>query len=165
MTSTTRSAHLAVVWTPGRRPSPTAGRDDDLEASLIGYARRSRRELARLDRALDRHLGDDRAFALWGLGEAAYKLLALPSLAGREAVALADANPARRAHHFAGMPVTAPERLLGCSATVIASSLLRAEAIVEAARDLGLSGILRLDGRVPEHVAFKSTGRCAVMAG
>lgn len=165
MTSTALSAHLAVVWSPSCPRSPAVGRDEALEASLVGYARRSRRELARLDRGLDRHLGDDATFALWGLGEAAYKLLALPSLASRKAVALADANPARRALRFAGMPVTTPDRLLDYSATVIASSLIRAEAIVESARELGLPGIVRLDGRVPEEVAFKTAGRCAVMAG
>jgi hypothetical protein len=83
---------------------------------------------------------------LWGVGEAAFKLLALPPFASRRASAYVDGNASRRGFRFDGMQVVPPKEIVDGAVPIVACSLIRADSIVAAASELELSNpVVRLD--------------------
>jgi SAM-dependent methyltransferase len=136
------AAHLSVVFRSPRRasgpPVPAVERDGELEQVLRSYAARSAADLARVDAFLDEALGGNEQFALWGVGEAAFRLLCLPSLASRRLAVLADANPARAGLAIGGVRVGPPSALPPGDLPIVVASFLRSGSIRDAAARLGL---------------------------
>ncbi len=139
----------AVTWRFTKAAGRAEARDDALERVLVDFAARSRRDLARVESALEHSLGARRDYAVWGIGEAAFKLLALEPLESRHAVAYVDASPSRRGFSFAGRQVVAPADLPEGDVPLVVASFIRADSIAAAAESLGLANpIVRVDGAV-----------------
>ena len=137
---------VAVAWTRSSSLNIPEQRDNDLEAQLIAFAEKSVHDMALVSEGLELALSVSSEYIVWGVGEAALKLLALPALNSREAVAYVDGNPTRWGFRFGGVPVMAPSSISSGSTPIIACSFIRANSIVEAACRLGLiNPIVRLD--------------------
>lgn len=139
----------AVAWREtapagGESPSlrPSLAYDSELEASLRRFAERSNADLARVDAYLEGRLAGAGEVGLWGVGETAFKLLALDSLRSRKVVVLADGNPARSGLRIGGVAVRPPAELAGYDVPVVVASFLRAGSILQAAASLGLANTL-----------------------
>jgi hypothetical protein len=114
---------------------------------LHDYAARSLADLARVDVFLEDRLGGERELGIWGIGEAAFKLLALGSLSSRKLSALADANPARFGLRIGGVAVGAPETIAPAGLPIVVASFLRSASILESARHIGLPNpLVTLEG-------------------
>ncbi len=133
------TSFIAVAWTKGMLSNSEETRDTGLEAKLIAFAERSERDLGQIAETLERGLGSSSAYIIWGIGETAFKLLPLPSLASRNAEAFVDSNPSRWGFRFGGVPVIAPTEITSSTLPIVVSSLIRADSIVAAASQLGLS--------------------------
>lgn len=145
LTANVSTGCVAVAWRVGEVSEPEP-RDDALEATLVAFTERSARDFAAIETAIDQALEGCEEYVLWGIGEAAFKLLALPSLAERHAVAYVDGNPARRGFRFGGVPIIPPSDLADGHVPIIAGSLIRADSIAAASARLGLSNpLVRLD--------------------
>ena len=105
-------------------PRRDQSRDEKLAAELVEYSNRSARDMAATDRFVDEQLGAAEEVAVWGIGEVAYKLLAMPALASRRIVNLIDGNTARHGMRIRGIEVTGPESLTHTDAPVVVSSVL-----------------------------------------
>ena len=144
---TRSSQRIAVQMAPDRPATYLSAlwerreRDDDLVAGLNRYAGRSGEDLAALNVNLENALASYDKYTIWGAGETAFKLLALPALQKRKLVAIADSNPARQTLRFNGFSVRAPKDLPSDCPVVVASSL-RQDAIAQAAHELGIAGRL-----------------------
>jgi len=134
-------AGRAVAWrSAGAAGSgdADAARDVHLVDALVEFTRRSRVDFERLEAVLEQQLAGEDRFAVWGFGELAMKLLALPPLASRRLAALVDANPSR--HGIAigstrvGPPADLPEGV-----PVVVASYLSQRAIVDQIGALGLA--------------------------
>lgn len=114
-------------------------RDEELVASLQGFTRRSRMEFVEIERRLDAELADQVEFAIWGIGEYSFKLLATDPLRSRTAAALVDGNPARWGMSIGGVRVGSPQQLvtLGADIPLIIGSRLSATSIRTAIDELG----------------------------
>lgn len=133
------AATTAGAWRfTGRSAMPrpaSSGRDEALAAELAEYAGRSASDMAAADAFVDEQLGNAEDVAVWGIGEVAYKLLAMRALAGRRIVSLIDGNSARHGMRIRGVDVTGPEALATTDAPVVVSSVLaRASITAELAR-------------------------------
>ena len=119
--------------------TPPVAPDLSLRAELQSFAARSAATLARFDVYLEQALGDAQEVALWGIGELAYKLLALPSLRRRAQLLLVDGNPARQGKRIASMTVGHPDLLQDSAAPVVVAAGYAAPSIMLAAGRMGLS--------------------------
>jgi SAM-dependent methyltransferase len=138
LTASVSTGAIATVWMRGENRSAGPALDDQLVSRLRGFADRSRRDLDIVSNRLEEALVDDTAYILWGIGESAFKLLALPPLARRQAFAYIDSNSARQTFQFDGMGVRPPSSLESSSVPIVVSSLIRADAILTDAATLGL---------------------------
>ncbi|MDA8291661.1 MAG: class I SAM-dependent methyltransferase [Actinomycetota bacterium] len=129
---------LAVTWRRTEAPAAPGPRDEALERALLAFARRSEEDLATTSDALEEALGDASGVAVWGIGEAAFKLLALAPLASREVLAYSDASPSRWGFCFGGRRVGPPGEFLGGDVPILAASFVRAGSIASAAAALGV---------------------------
>ncbi|NNN13162.1 MAG: class I SAM-dependent methyltransferase [Acidimicrobiaceae bacterium] len=137
---------VAVAWTRASSLKIPEQRDNDLEKQLIAFSEKSIHDLALVSEGLELALSASSGYILWGIGEAALKLLALPVLNSREAVLYVDGNPSRWGFRFGGAPVVTPSSISSGRTPIIAGSFIRADSIVEAASQLGLHNpIVRLD--------------------
>jgi SAM-dependent methyltransferase len=136
----------AVAWRLGEMGNLNEARDDALEARLLAFAARSARDFAEIEDVLERDLRGSSEYVLWGIGEMAFKLLALAPLTSRRAIAYVDGNQSRRGFHFDGMAVIAPTEISSSSVPVVVSSLIHADSIAAAVAKLGLENpVVRLD--------------------
>jgi SAM-dependent methyltransferase len=138
----------AGSWQIGEKSASSVERRDDvLVRELHAFTVRSATEIAALDAALEIRLGDRRDFIGWGVGELAYKLLAMPALARRTVTALVDGNPGRRGVRIRGVEVGAPQDIAGRTEPVVVLSLLAADSIRQALIRSGLpNAVVDLDG-------------------
>ncbi len=138
-------AAIRLVWQ--QRPDDRGDtadaviRDEELVASLQGFTRRSRKEFVEIERLLDAELADQEGFAIWGMGEFAFKLLATDPLVRRTAVALVDGNPARWGMSVGGVRVGSPQELVTLRAGIplIIGSRLSATSIRTAIDEIGFA--------------------------
>jgi hypothetical protein len=146
LTSNVETAVAAVVWAVSPSESTSVAFDTDLAETLMSYSERSAKDFSHVVDALERGLSGASSYVLWGVGEYAFKLLALEPLSTRKAHALVDRNRARHALRFDGEPVRDPSELVSSDIPVVAGSLLQADVIARAARDLGLANpVITLD--------------------
>jgi 2-polyprenyl-3-methyl-5-hydroxy-6-metoxy-1,4-benzoquinol methylase len=113
--------------------------DLDLPRQLAGYICDSEAMMKGIDQHLATELRAQKTVTLWGAGQLAMKLLALPCLARPVAVrAIVDSNPVLRGKRLRGSPVVAPDEIAGTQEPIVIATLLHAKAIAAQIRQLGL---------------------------
>jgi 2-polyprenyl-3-methyl-5-hydroxy-6-metoxy-1,4-benzoquinol methylase len=118
--------------------------DQELPSKIAAYIRHSAEQMERINHHLAGQLVSTQRVILWGAGQFAMKLLALPCLAQIQVRALVDNNPILRGKTLAGAPVIGPQELgpleiAGVREPIIIATLLHADEISAQIRRLGLS--------------------------
>ena len=118
--------------------------DRELHSRIAAYIEHSAGQMEKIDRHLARQLANTQRVMVWGAGQFAMKLLALPCLARIEVRALVDNNPVLRGKTMAGAPIIGPneigpQELLDASEPIVIATLLHAGEIGAQIRRLGLS--------------------------
>ncbi|HSZ63823.1 MAG TPA: class I SAM-dependent methyltransferase [Terriglobales bacterium] len=125
--------------------------DQELPSKIADYIRRSAQQMERINQHLARQVANVNRVILWGAGQLAMKLLALPCLAQTRIRALVDNNPILRGKTLAGAPIVGPQQIIGTTEPIIIATLLHAGEISAQIRRLGLTNpILSL---LPESAA------------
>jgi len=118
--------------------------DQELPSKIAAYIRHSAEQIERIDHHVVGQLANTKRVILWGAGQFAMKLLALPCLAQIQVRALVDNNPILRGKTIAGAPIIGPQELgqqeiAGVHEPIIIATLLHAAEISAQIRRLGLS--------------------------
>jgi SAM-dependent methyltransferase len=113
--------------------------DPDLPHKIAAYIRSSATMMDEISRHLTNQLQGHKKVNLWGAGQLAMKLLALPCLEKAEIRAIVDNNPVLRGKTLRGAPIVAPSAIAGTSEPVVITTLLHAKEITAQIRQLGLS--------------------------
>jgi 2-polyprenyl-3-methyl-5-hydroxy-6-metoxy-1,4-benzoquinol methylase len=118
--------------------------DQELPSRIASYIRHSTEQMERINHHLAGQLANTQRVILWGAGQFAMKLLALPCLAHTQVRALVDSNPILRGKTLAGAPVIGPQEMgsqeiAGTHEPIIIATLLHAGEISAQIRRLGLS--------------------------
>ena len=114
---------------------------------MRAFTERSILDMSWIENTLEQSLAESDRYVLWGIGESAFKLLALTPLAVRQASAYADSNVSRHGFRFDGAPVVSPSEIKSGQVPIVIGSLTQAESIANALADLGLQNpVVRLDG-------------------
>jgi len=119
----------------GERP---AIRDYELPERIDAYVRRSAQQMETINHHLATQLANQPRVMLWGAGQLAMKLLALPCLRSTEICALVDNNPILRGKRFGSAPVLGPQEIAGSREPIVIGTLLHAGEIISQIRRLGL---------------------------
>ena len=140
--------------------------DQELPSKIAAYIRHSTAQMERINQQLASQIANlvanvvanaDRVI-LWGAGQLAMKLLALPCLAQVRIRALVDNNPVLRGKTLAGAPIVGPQQIAGTTEPIIIATLLHAGEISAQIRRLGLSNpILSLLPDSADVVASKTS--------
>lgn len=112
--------------------------DRELPSKIAKYIEQSAAQMETIDRHLAAELVHSERVILWGAGQLAMKLLALPSLARVQVHAVVDNNPTLRGKTLRGAPVVSPKEIAGSHAPIIIATLLHAGEISAQIRRLGL---------------------------
>jgi SAM-dependent methyltransferase len=112
--------------------------DQELGSKIDLYIRRSAGQMEAINRHLVLELAHIRKVILWGAGQLAMKLLALPAFAQTEVLALVDNNPILRGKTLRGAPIVRSQDIADTSEPIIISTLLHADEISAQIRGLGL---------------------------
>ena len=117
--------------------------DQELPSRIAAYIRHSTEQMERINHHLANQLANTRRVVLWGAGQFAMKLLALPCLAQVEVRAVVDNNTILRGKMLAGAHIIGPEELgqqeiADASMPVIIATLLHNNEIGTQIRRLGL---------------------------
>jgi SAM-dependent methyltransferase len=118
--------------------------DQELPSKIAAYIRHSAEQMERINHHLAGQVANTQRVILWGAGQFAMKLLALPCLAQIQVRALVDNNPILRGKRLAGAPVIGPQELgpqeiAGTPEPIIIATLLHADEINAQIRRLGLN--------------------------
>ena len=123
--------------------------DQELPCRIAAYIRHSAEQMERINRHLASQLANTPRVILWGAGQLAMKLLALPCLAQTEVRALVDNNPILRGKTLAGAPIIGPgemgpqemgpRNIASTREPIIIATLLHADEISAQIRRLGFS--------------------------
>jgi hypothetical protein len=118
--------------------------DRELPSKITAYIWHSDEKMERINHRLARQLENTQRVILWGAGQFAMKLLALPCLAQTEVRAVVDNNPILRGKTLAGAPVIGPQELgpqeiAGTREPIIIATLLHADEISAQIRRLGFN--------------------------
>lgn len=113
--------------------------DRELPSKIGQYIEQSTAQMKEIDQHLATELAHTECVILWGAGQLAMKLLALPSLARKQVRAVVDNNPTLRGKKLRGAPVVSPKELAGTHEPIIIATLLHADEIRAQIRRLGLA--------------------------
>lgn len=113
--------------------------DQELPARVADYIRHSAEQMEKINHHLEGQLRNVERMVIWGAGQFAMKLLALPCLAGTQVCALVDNNPVLRGKTLAGAPIVGPQQIAGRDQPIIIATLLHAGEIRDQIRRLGIS--------------------------
>jgi SAM-dependent methyltransferase len=128
-------------------------RDPDLPNRISHYIQQSAAMMERINHHLGAQFYGQQPVIVWGAGQLAMKLLALPCLERTKIRALVDNNPVLRGKFLAGAPVLAPSALAGTREPIVIATLLYADEIAAQIRRLGLTNpILSLLPRTIDEV-------------
>jgi SAM-dependent methyltransferase len=114
-------------------------RDRELPSAIDSYIRHSAEQMEQINKHLAKQLTNTPQVILWGAGQLAMKLLALPCFAQLTIRALVDNNPILKGKNFAGAPVVGPEDIAGTHEPIIIATLLHGDEISAQIRQLELS--------------------------
>jgi len=114
-------------------------RDPDLPGRIRRYIQQSAGLMERINLHLAPHLVRHQPVILWGAGQLAMKLLALPCLKNAGIRAFVDNNPVLRGKTLAGAPILAPPGIAGPREPIVIATLLHADEIAAQIRRLGLT--------------------------
>jgi len=114
-------------------------RDQELPSRIDAYILHSAELVDEINRHLTSHLANVNRVIVWGAGQLAMKLLALPCFVQTHVRALVDNNPVLRGKTLAGAPVVSPNEIAGTSEPIIVATLLHADEIRSQIRRLGLN--------------------------
>ncbi|MGA2353812.1 MAG: class I SAM-dependent methyltransferase [Terriglobales bacterium] len=113
--------------------------DHALTSKIASYIRHSADQMEMINRHVASQLVDVERVMIWGAGQFAMKLLALPCLAKTAVRAVVDNNPVLRGRTVAGAPIVGPQQIAGSEEPIIIATLLHASEIRTQIRRLGLS--------------------------
>lgn len=116
--------------------------DRELPSKISTYIEHSAQLMENIDRHLATELAGTRRVILWGAGQLAMKLLALPSLARTRVHTVVDNNPTLRGKTMRGAPVVGPKDIAGSHEPIIIATLLHADEISAQIRRLGLVNLV-----------------------
>ncbi|HLB92770.1 MAG TPA: class I SAM-dependent methyltransferase [Terriglobales bacterium] len=114
-------------------------RDCELPSAIDSYIQHSAEQMEQINQHLAKHLTNTSEVILWGAGQLAMKLLALPCFAQLTIRALVDNNPILKDKAFAGTPVVGPQHIVSTAEPIIITTLLHDDEIRAQIRQLGLS--------------------------
>jgi 2-polyprenyl-3-methyl-5-hydroxy-6-metoxy-1,4-benzoquinol methylase len=131
--------------------------DQGLKSRIADYIRHSAEKMQRIDRHLANQLRSNSKVILWGAGQLAMKLLALPCLARTQLRAVVDNNPILRGKTLAGTLIVGPQEITGTREPIVVATLLHSKEISAQIRRLGLSNpvlllLPDLDSEIPAEV-------------
>lgn len=112
--------------------------DPDLPKKIATYIRGSAAMMKRIGRHLEAALKGHKTVILWGAGQLAMKVLALPCLQQHALRAIVDNNPVLRGKTLRGSPVVAPADIAGFPEPIVITTLLHAADIEAQIRQMGL---------------------------
>jgi 2-polyprenyl-3-methyl-5-hydroxy-6-metoxy-1,4-benzoquinol methylase len=112
--------------------------DQELPSKIANYIRHSGEQMEALNEQLASQLTNTRRVILWGAGQLAMKLLALPALAQIEVCALVDSNPVLRGKKLKGAPIVGPQEIAGTRDPILIATLLHSGEISAQIRRLGI---------------------------
>ncbi len=145
---TAEDTHYPAVFGLFRDPGGTADEhvvvcDQELPSRIADYIQHSTEQMERINQHLASLLANTQRVILWGAGQFAMKLLALPCLAQIEVRALVDNNPILRGRTLAGAPIIGPQEIgaqeiAAPREPIIIATLLHADEISAQIRRLGL---------------------------
>jgi SAM-dependent methyltransferase len=113
--------------------------DRELPSKIAAYIRHSAEQMESIHRQLTAQVANVDRVILWGAGQLAMKLLALPCLTRIRIRALVDNNPILRGKTLAGAPIVGPQQIAGTTEPIVIATLLHAGEISAQIRGLGLS--------------------------
>ncbi|MGA7079336.1 MAG: class I SAM-dependent methyltransferase [Terriglobales bacterium] len=113
--------------------------DHELPSRIAAYIRHSSEQMEQINEQLASQLTNTRRVILWGAGQLAMKLLALPALAQVEVCALVDNNPVLRGKTLAGAPIVGPQEIAGRREPILITTLLHSGEISAQIRRLEIS--------------------------
>jgi hypothetical protein len=114
-------------------------RDPDLPKTIGAYIRKSAAMMDEINSHLAAQLRRHKAVIVWGAGQLAMKVLALPCLASASIHAIVDNNAALQGKTVRGARVVAPSEIAGTSDPIVITTLLHASEITGQIRCLGLN--------------------------
>jgi SAM-dependent methyltransferase len=122
--------------------------DHELPTRIAAYIQHSTGQMERINRHLATQLANTQRVILWGAGQLAMKLLALPCLAQTQIRAVVDNNPILRGKTLAGAPIVGPQEIAGTEDPIVVATLLHADEISVQIRRLGFGNpVVSLDVR------------------
>ena len=111
--------------------------DQELPSRIATYIRHSAEQMEKINHHLAGELRNVERVMVWGVGQLAMKLLALPCLDHVQLCALVDNNPIFRGKTLAGAPIVGPEQIAGTTEPIIITTLLHGDEISAQIRRLG----------------------------
>lgn len=121
----------------GGRPSDVI-RDPDLPSRIEAYIKASTIMLEKISLHLIAELEEREFLILWGAGQLAMKLLALPCLRRTAIRCVVDNNPVLRGKRLRGAPIVAPSEIADCADPILITTLLHSDEIAAQIQSLGL---------------------------
>lgn len=113
--------------------------DPDLPKKVVDYIRDSAAMMSKIHSHLNDELRHRKTVILWGAGQLAMKVLALPCLARASIRAIVDCNPILKGKTLHGAPIVAPSEIAGTSEPIVITTLLHATEIAAQILRLGLN--------------------------
>jgi SAM-dependent methyltransferase len=117
--------------------------DHQLPSKIAAYISHSTTQMEEINQHLASQLvhrfANSKQLFLWGAGQFAMKLLALPALAHARVCAVIDNNPFLRGKTLASAPIVGPKEIAGSAEPIVIATLLHADEIVAQIQSLGLA--------------------------
>jgi hypothetical protein len=112
--------------------------DPDLPTKISLYIRNSAAMMDDINAHLHSQLRGHDTVILWGAGQLAMKVLALPAMGKVSLRAIVDSNPILKGKMLRGTPIVSPLGIMGSSEPIVITTLLKADEIAGQIRRLGL---------------------------
>lgn len=110
-------------------------RDEQLGRDIQTYIDTSKQMMDKIELKLHNALLGQSSVIVWGTGQLVMKLLAETALAEAHIKAFVDSNPINHGQILHGIPILAPEQIVGMTDPIIVASTLHHEAIVKRIRE------------------------------
>ena len=111
------------------------GTDEQLKRGMQAYIDTSQQMMDKIGLKLRNILSEQSSVIVWGTGQLVMKLLAETALAEANIKAFVDSNPVNQGQVLRGIPILAPEQIIGMTDPIIVGSTLHYEAIYKRIRE------------------------------